>query len=256
MTSTLQQRPALAARSLLRLVLTGLVTSALLTGGATPAAATPEQSCQAGRYRAAARYSACQQMALSKYFGTGDWPKYQSAAGKCQTKYAAVWPKLRAKTPGSTCDAERFVGNGTTVTDNLTGLQWEMKQNLDAVQNLSDPHDADNDYTWSASPPAATGTVFTTFLPTLNGGVCFAGQCDWRLPTTQELQTILLAPRPCGTSPCIDPVFGPTAAKGHWSATSDVEFPDLAWDPFFGNGTIHFYDKTFSSAARAVRAGL
>lgn len=254
MTSTIQ--PAFTASSLFRRVLTGLVTSAVLVGGTTPAAAAPEQACRAGRYDAAARYSACQHKALSKYFGTRDFAKYQAAAGKCQTKYAAVWPKLRAKAPGSTCDVSRFVGNGMTVTDNLTGLQWETKKNLDSVQNPGDPHDADNEYTWSVSPPAATGSVFTSFLPELNSGGCFAGQCDWRLPTLYELQTILLAPPPCGTSPCIDPVFGPTDAKGYWSATTDAEFPDLVWDPFFGDGTPYSNYKPFWSAVRAVRAGL
>jgi len=68
------------------------------------------------------------------------------------------------------------------------------------------------------------------FLGTLNNGTstdgttsngCFAGHCDWRLPTIVELQTLLLQPYPCRTSPCIDQaVFAPTVALGYSSATT------------------------------------
>lgn len=90
-------------------------------------AGTLEQTCQKGRYDAAAKYSACQQKALAKLFAGGDDNKFLTAGEKCQTKYAAVWPKLQEKAPGSTCDTTRFTDNGTTVTDNLTALQWEKK---------------------------------------------------------------------------------------------------------------------------------
>ncbi len=93
--------------------------------------------------------------------------------------------------------AEHYVDNGDgTVTDNDTGLQWEKKDNVcPGIHCVDDPYDA------------------TGFFPTLNAGSGFAGHTDWRLPTFDELQAILLAPYPCGTSPCIDPIFGPTIAS-------------------------------------------
>lgn len=83
----------------------------------------------------------------------------------------------------------------------------------------------------------------------------FAARCDWRLPTPAELETILLAPFPCGTSPCIDPVFGPTAANLYWSSTTHAGDPNLAWFVAFGNGGVGLADKNGFARVRAVRGG-
>ncbi len=74
--------------------------------------------------------------------------------------------------------------------------------------------------------------AFTTFLPALNSSGCFAGQCDWRLPTIYELQTILSEAYPCATDPCIDPVFGPTPTYS-LSATTRADSPFKSWLVYF-----------------------
>jgi len=81
----------------------------------------------------------------------------------------------------------------------------------------------------------------------------FAGFTDWRVPTRDELAGILLAAFPCGTSPCIDPIFGPTASSNYWSATETG--PDNAWNVNFADGTVGNGPKGFANGVRAVRGG-
>jgi hypothetical protein len=155
--------------------------------------------------------------------------------------------------------APRFVDNGDgTVSDTQTGLMWEQKDDLGGI------HDKDNQYSWSASTTEPDGTAFTTFLGTLNNSTsadgtaisgCFAGRCDWRLPTSAELQTILLAPFSCGTNPCIDPIFGPTQPNLYWSGTTNSGITLDAWAVRFSDGFLDFDDKSDSNSARAVRGG-
>ena len=157
------------------------------------------------------------------------------------------------------------------MSDLNTGLQWEKKDNLDSTDNLADPHDADNYYTWSASGTAADGAAYTDFLAKLNNGAstdggastaitgCFAGHCDWRLPSIVELQDIVDATQGfCGggSGACIDPAFGPTQAFYYWSATTSAGNAFNAWDVYFYDGGTNLNGKLNTYAVRAVRGGL
>lgn len=236
------------------------------------AKATAEQKCQAERAKAAGTYASCQQQAQAKLQTTGfDFTKFEAAASKCRVKYAGTWAKLQAKAglKGSSCAAARFVANGDgTVTDNLTGLVWEQKANLDDTPNLADRHDADNVYTWCVdgnsdfncdNAGAADGTAYTDFLRSLNSE-CLGGQCDWRLPTRDELQTILADPfsgSACPTPSCIDATFGPTQAGFYWSATSQASTPANTWYVTFLGGSVGGISKTSKTVyVRGVRGGL
>ena len=242
------------------LMVTLAALAALLNANAAHAAATPEQKCQKGRYDAAAKYATCQRKAMGAFHGGGKPEKLDEALGKCTVKYAATWPKLQKKAQGTgaTCDQARFEDNADgTVTDWLTGLQWEQKTDDGTV------HDKDNTYTWSTIADddyTEDGSAFTIFLAALNGGGCFAGQCGWRLPTIAELQTILLAPYPsCATSPCIDPVFGPTVASFYLSSTTVAPAPSTVWGVGFGNGQVNSAAKAkfvLYDSVRAVCGGL
>jgi hypothetical protein len=230
-----------------------------LLGGTTGAHAglTPEQKCQKGRYQAAAKYDTCQRKLFAQFFGGDELydPKFQTALSKCRVTYTATWATLQkaASGTGATCDAPRFVVNGDgTVTDHLTGLQWEQKTDDSTV------HDRDNPYEWSTiGGTAASGSAFWFFLATLNSGGCFAGQCDWRLPTIAEVQTIFSKPYPCPLNPCIDQdLFGPLGSGVEWSSTTYATNPQIGWFVYYGlPGVLPGY-KGNGYGVRAVRGGL
>lgn len=257
-----------------------MLTAALTLGGLTTAHAkapvptpTAEESCQAARAKAAGLYAACQQNAQSKWQLKADQPltaqpKFLASSSKCRVKYVATWAKLQARLPATSCAAPRFVDNGDgTVSDNLTDLQWEKKTNLNNVVSLLNPHDADNTYTWSNAGTAADGTAFTAFLSALNAApACFAGQCDWRLPTKEELQTLLSDPFPCVNKPCIDTTLGDTQGATdsgpnpptYWTSSTYMGQADNAWVVDFFDGSVKNFgnDKIVDMYVRAVRGGL
>src|SRR4029077_457762 len=73
-------------------------------------------------------------------------------------------------------------------------------------------------------------------------------------PNIAELRTILLSQYPCGTNPCIDPIFGPTQAF-YWSSTTLANFPGFAWSVFLPDGGAAPGSKIDSFSARGVRGG-
>jgi hypothetical protein len=204
----------------------------------------------------------------------------------------------------SGCSSARLVDNGDgTASDLQTGLMWEKKTfgecinligghpiacalNADCTNNggggvcQSCPHCLNGFYTWTASgsPYPPNGTAFTTFLYALNGGTslvagdvptgCFAGHCDWRLPTGYELGSLAFAGiSNCGVTAadtfCTDPVLGPglNALNGYfyWSSTSSGYDLSSAWVLGPGNGgdgaAVIPFAKTSAEPVRAVRGG-
>jgi hypothetical protein len=266
MTCLVRKHLARPIRTLGILVLSVLASAALaIHSSIAHAGGTAEQACQSGRYAAAAKYGACEQKAMGAYVSSNDVSgvdvgKFNHAVSKCRVKYTGTWARLQAKArgTGATCDQDRFDATSMpgTVIDRLTGLQWEQKT-ADGTA-----HDNNNAYTWSAGAGGFTGTAdgtaFTTFLPTLNGGSCFAGQCDWRLPTLSELQTLLREPYQCATSPCIDPIFGITDGilYHYWSVTADPKYPRTRWVVYFDNGLVFGELMDSNVYVRAVRGGL
>jgi hypothetical protein len=75
------------------------------------------------------------------------------------------------------------------------------------------------------------------------------------VPNIAELRTILLEPFRCRTSPCVDPVFGPTQAFSYWSSTTFANFTGSAWLVSFGDGFVANGNKSLDNLARAVRGG-
>jgi hypothetical protein len=146
---------------------------------------------------------------------------------------------------------------------------WEKKTTDGSV------HDVGKTYTWSTGDNNFDGTAKTAFLDLLNdvagsGAHCFAGYCDWRLPTSggnpagssgeaAELETILeYTQGNCGggTGPCVFPALGPTQSLNYWSATTHAGTPTDAWLVDFFTGHVFNFTETNPFYVRAVRSGL
>ena len=60
----------------------------------------------------------------------------------------------------------------------------------------------------------------------------------------------------CGsTDPCINAIFGPTAAEGYYSSATRAGFPDRAWAVLFFDGSVGDINKDAGLWVRAVRGG-
>ena len=123
--------------------------------------------------------------------------------------------------------ADRYIDNGdNTVTDERTGLMWEQAG-------------SDTRYNYNAAMARCCDLTL-------------AGHTDWRLPTIQELFSIVDFER---RRPAIDPVFT-TVADSYWSATTCATNPFYAWYvSFYSGNVLDFNDKSSLNYVRAVRAG-
>jgi hypothetical protein len=143
----------------------------------------------------------------------------------------------------------------TMVRDNVTGLIWEVKTDDGSV------HDKDNKYTWYDSNPDTNGgdagtpgegTDTEDFINELNSSN-YGGHSDWRLPTPEELQSIV----DYGTYyPTInDSYFPNTMSSYYWSSATSAYKSGHAWYVHFSGSYVGFHNKTNTYYVRAVRAG-
>lgn len=159
-----------------------------------------------------------------------------------------------------------YVDNGLGfVKDQRTGLMWEKKDRSGGV------HDVSTVYSWSDHEDGqADGTAFSDLLANLNSPPCFAGFCDWRLPTRFELATILdLGVVGSETVPMVEPAFDTACLAGctidlcsctdtatggsYWTSTTYAPSDTSAWMIIFTEGRPTGYSKTGFLHARAVR---
>jgi hypothetical protein len=144
------------------------------------------------------------------------------------------------------------------VRDNNSGLIWEVKQNMDGVKNYSDPHDADNKYTWYDSNPTTNGGAAgskngirntESFLSALNVDY-FGGYSDWRLPTQVELFSLVSRDR---FLPAISNDYFPNIKTAHYWSSISAKIMYGAWGVDFSFGYGGSYYKGYYFYALAVR---
>lgn len=249
------------------------------------ALATAQQSCDQARVTAWGKYVACVDAVVAQDASGVSFDYDHVPFTRCRHTYFKNWTAFQSKASlaTSTCAlglSNRYTDNGDqTVTDNLSGLVWEKKDNLDATENPSDPHDANNYYLWSnptngnglEGTMKEDGAAFTDFLGTLNGGG-FGGSNGWRIPTLAELQSIipdfkctgpiatavLEGKCNCHLNPCVAFDAANTELDSYWTATSYVSDPSFVWGvEFFADGApVRYGSKVGEAHVRAVRGGL
>jgi hypothetical protein len=116
----------------------------------------------------------------------------------------------------------RFEDRGGTIFDHKTGLQWEK----------------------------ATGNRMT-WQQAMDRKLTLDGHSDWRLPTIEELFSIVDFER---HDPACDPVFA-AQSDFYWSSSTYQGTPTGAWYVYFSSGDTNALLKTGGYYVRAVRAG-
>jgi hypothetical protein len=127
-------------------------------------------------------------------------------------------------------------GVARCVLDNRNGLVWELKTDDDGV------HDKDNTYRWGGRGAEQTGAIFfddwnALLDATNNEKLC--GFSDWRVPTIDELKTLVVD----GANPAIDAEFFPlTLAKPYLSVSAYKNYPEHGQTVNFESGVSYYYN--------------
>lgn len=125
---------------------------------------------------------------------------------------------------------------------------------LDANLNPTDgPHaavlDTRTGLIWSVAYASDERLVHAEAL-TAAAAVTLGGCTDWRLPTVQELLSLVDYER---VDPAIDTdAFPGTRSAWHWSSTPVAGAPGYAWDVHFGDGSSYWHDRSDDGFVRAV----
>lgn len=145
--------------------------------------------------------------------------------GSADQEPAATAAKATAAPPAPA--GQRFTLTEETVQDNVTGLMWSRK-NVGAKR-----------LNWEAAKKACA-----------EAGE--GGHDDWRLPTIQELLTIVDYSK---SAPAIDSAFQ-CESSWYWTSTAAASSPSgCAWVVDFYYGTSDWSGQDDGACVRAVRAG-
>ncbi len=135
--------------------------------------------------------------------------------------------------------------NPTTdcVKDNITGLTWEGKPATDALRAASKTYTNLND--------RSAGDA-STYITAVNAAQ-LCGYSDWRLPTSDELQS-LVDYSVASPGPTIDANwFANTQSNWYWSSSPYAGIASFAWYVVFYDGYVDYGNRTYGGRVRLVR---
>ena len=139
-------------------------------------------------------------------------------------------------------EARSYSHSGNTVIDSATGLQWQDNETKHRRWVTYENHTAGNYNDTS-------GETATTYCSDLT----LDGYMDWRLPSIEELGTLLDDSR--SIPPLSEGVFTHYSSNYYWSATSNAESNNEAWTVRFTNGFSSSQAKKNDIYVRCVRGG-
>lgn len=141
------------------------------------------------------------------------------------------------------------------VRDKTTGLEWmrcSMGQDWSAKTNTCDGS-ADK-FTFEGAQDIARQ---------LNNAGGYNGKRDWRVPTKDELASLVVCTNGRSSKQCADgsarptiaqTIFPRTPSEFFWSSSPYVGVSDGAWGVFFANGNVDGYPRYADFHVRLVRA--
>ena len=137
------------------------------------------------------------------------------------------------------------------VKDNVTGLIWEVKTDDGGI------HDKDNTYHWGGKTHLGSGfgTYYNDWDTLVDGSNAeqLCGLSGWRVPTAEELQSIVNYGR---TNPAIDTNYFPnTPGTYFWSASPVAYYSYGAWGVSFDYGHAYYGTRCSRLQVRLVRSG-
>ncbi|MCF6207524.1 MAG: DUF1566 domain-containing protein, partial [Sulfurovum sp.] len=121
---------------------------------------------------------------------------------------------------------ERWVRNGSVVIDKELGLMWQDNSAAKKVKKK-----------WKGAKRYCSNLTL-------------AGHSDWRLPSYDELLSIVDYDR---YDPAIMPSFENVASRDYWSSSQNVSDAKYAWNVYFKNGNTNNNTKSNEYHVRCVR---
>lgn len=142
---------------------------------------------------------------------------------------------LAAGASQASAPSGRYVASSGTVLDGKTKLTWQLFPSTTTS------------FTWGSSATAGTAQSYCASLSANGGG--------WRLPTLNELLTLVDYSQDGGATPMIDQVYFPLQPSTmYWTATPVASSPGYAWLVDFKTGSASGLFATSTKAAvRCVR---